>query len=86
MKQAKKKVEEVVTKYGVYKAVFEPEPDMGGYAVEAPKVPGAVSWGKNLAEARKMIAECIEGVIEARIIADAAEAKSIRIVRPITFA
>ena len=33
-----KKTEMVVTRYGTFKAVFEPEPDMGGYVVEAPAV------------------------------------------------
>lgn len=33
--------------------------------VEARGVPGAISWGKNLAEARNMIKEAIEGAVEA---------------------
>ncbi|KKW08778.1 MAG: hypothetical protein UY44_C0007G0040 [Candidatus Kaiserbacteria bacterium GW2011_GWA2_49_19] len=36
----------VKTQYGSFKAVFEPEIDMGGYVATAPKVQGAVSWGK----------------------------------------
>lgn len=51
---------------------------MGGYVVTAPKVQGAVSWGKNLAHAKKMIAECIEGAIEAHIISDAIEEGNVR--------
>ncbi|MDP2665812.1 MAG: hypothetical protein Q8P23_04270 [bacterium] len=43
----------VKTQYGPFKVVFEPETDMGGYVVTAPKVQGAVSWGKNLAHAKK---------------------------------
>ncbi len=47
------------------------EKDMGGYSAEARSVPGAVSWGKNLAEAKKMIVEDIEGAIEAKAIVNA---------------
>ena len=64
----------VKTQYGSFKVVFEPETDMGGYVVTAPKVQGAVSWGKNLAHAKKMIVEAIEGAIEGEIIFAAAQA------------
>ena len=60
-----KKTAIVKTKYGSFPCVFEPEKDMGGYTAEARTVQGAVSWGKNLAEAKRMIAEAIEGAIEA---------------------
>lgn len=69
----------VKTHYGSFEAVFEPETDMGGYVVTAPKVQGAVSWGKNLAHAKKMIAECIDGAIEARVIAEAVQEGSVRL-------
>lgn len=59
------------TKYGSFKCVFETEKDMGGYTAETHLVPGAVSWGKNLFEAKRMIAVAIEGAIEARAIANA---------------
>lgn len=72
------KIAVVKTKYGSFKAVFEPETDMGGYVATAPKVQGAVSWGKNLAHARKMIAECIEGMVEARVIAEAVQEGNVR--------
>lgn len=65
------KILNVKTKYGVFQCAFETEKDMGGYAVEARKVPGAVSWGKTLAEAKRMIVEAIEGAIEASAIAQA---------------
>lgn len=39
--------------------------------VEAKGLQGALSWGKNMAEAKKMIAESIEGSIEAHIILEA---------------
>jgi predicted RNase H-like HicB family nuclease len=68
----------VKTKYGSFKAVFEPEIDMGGYVVTAPKVQGTVSWGKNLSHAKEMIAECIEGAIEARIISEAVKEGNVR--------
>ena len=71
MKKGVKKTAEIKTLYGSFKAVFEPERDMGGYVVTAPKVQGAVSWGKNFAHAKKMIAESIEGAIETRVIARA---------------
>ena len=68
----------VKTKYGSFKAVFEPEMDMGGYVATAPKVQGTVSWGKNLSHAKEMIAECIEGAIEARIISEAVKEGNVR--------
>lgn len=70
----------VKTQYGPFKAVFEPESDMGGYVATAPSVQGAVSWGKNLSHAKKMIAECIEGAIEARIISEAVKEGSVRFI------
>ncbi len=68
----------VKTQYGSFNAVFEPEIDMGGYVVTVPRIQGAVSWGKNLSHAKKMIAECIEGAIEARIISEAVKEGGIR--------
>lgn len=73
-----KKTAIVKTRYGSFTAVFEREPDMGGFVVTAPKMQGAVSWGKNLTEAKRMIVEAIEGLIEMGIIADAAEQGYIR--------
>lgn len=61
-----KKIFLIKTKYGSFRCVFEAEKDMGGYAVEARGVSGAVSWGKTLAEAKKMIVEAIEGAVEAK--------------------
>ncbi len=66
-----KKIMHIETKYGSFRCVFEPEKDMGGYTVEAHGLPGALSWGKTLNEAKRMIVEAIEGAIEARIIAGA---------------
>ena len=61
-----KKVLIIETDYGSFKCVFEPEKDMGGYMVEAHNVSGAISWGKTLLEAKRMIKEAIEGAIEAK--------------------
>lgn len=76
-----KKIVSVKTKYGSFRCVLEPEKDMGGYVAEAQGVQGAVSWGKTLAEAKTMIAEAIEGVIEVRIIIKAAEKGIVKIRR-----
>lgn len=73
-----KKILIIKTKYGSYKCIFEPEPDMGGYMVEARGVPGAISWGKTLSEAKKMIAESIEGAIETEAIINAEKKGIIR--------
>lgn len=61
-----RKVLNIKTKYGSFECLFEPEKDMGGYVVEARSLSGGISWGKTLAEAKKMIVEAIEGAIEAR--------------------
>ena len=61
----------IKTRYGHFSCLFEPGKDNGGYVVEARGINGAITWGKNLAEARKMIREAIEGAIEASAIAEA---------------
>ncbi|MEK7138834.1 MAG: hypothetical protein AAB799_01500 [Patescibacteria group bacterium] len=66
-----KKTFTIKTKYGIFKCIFEPEKDMKGYTVESRDVPGAVTWGKNIIEAKKMMIEAIEGAIEAQAIASA---------------
>jgi len=63
-----KKILNVKTKYGSFYCIFESEKDMGGYSVEAKNVQGAVSWGKNINEAKRMIVEAVEGAIEAKAI------------------
>jgi len=78
MKKVAKKTVAIKTKYGTFRCVFEPERDMGGYVVTAPAVQGTVSWGKNLAHAKEMIAECIEGMIETRIIVEAVKEGNVR--------
>lgn len=64
-----KQVIEIKTKYGSFSCIFKPELDMGGYVVVARDMQGAVSWGKNLSEAKRMIAEAIEGIVELKVLA-----------------
>lgn len=75
MARVNKKIIEIKTKYGSFLCVFEPEKDMGGYMVEARGIPGAISWGKDMAEAKKMIAEAIEVAVEGELIIAAREAQ-----------
>lgn len=66
-----KKILSIKTRYGIFKCSFEPEKDMGGYTAESHDVPGAVTWGKSLTEAKQMMVEAIEGAIEAQAVASA---------------
>lgn len=45
-----------------YNVIFTPEPE-GGYTAIVPSLPGCVSYGKTLIEARRMIKDAIEGYI-----------------------
>ena len=45
-----------------FNAVFRPEPE-GGFTVLVPSLPGCVSYGKTLTEAKKMIIDAIKGYI-----------------------
>ncbi len=72
-----KKTEIIKTKYGSFSCVFEPEKDMGGYMVVAKGASGALSWGKDMAEARRMIVESIEVCIEGELIIASREAQDI---------
>ena len=71
----------IKTKYGSFECIFEPEKDMGGYVVEARGIAGAVSWGKNLAKAKTMIIEAIEGAIEAQAVVNAEKKGIVRVQR-----
>ena len=42
-----------------YTAIFEPQPE-GGYVVTVPALPGCVTQGENLREARRMAADAIQ--------------------------
>ncbi len=46
-----------------YTAVFEPQPE-GGFTVSVPALPGCISEGDTLEEAREMIADAIKGYCE----------------------
>lgn len=83
----RKNIYPIKTNYGTFSCLFELEKDMGGYTAEAIEVQGAVSWGNNLAHAKLMIAEAIEGVIETRVLARAEEEGTVRVIsRPKVFA
>jgi antitoxin HicB len=46
-----------------YTFVFNPEPE-GGFTVTCPALPGLVTYGETLAEARSMARDAMEGLIE----------------------
>jgi antitoxin HicB len=46
-----------------YTFVFSPEPE-GGYTVTCPALPGLVTYGETLDEARTMARDAMEGLIE----------------------
>ena len=45
-----------------YNAVFRPEPE-GGFTVTVPSLPGCITYGKDLQEARKMAKDAIKGYL-----------------------
>jgi len=46
-----------------YNLIFKPEPE-GGFTVIVPSLPGCITYGKNLEEAKKMAKDAILGYIE----------------------
>ena len=46
-----------------YTVLLQPEPE-GGYTVTCPALPGLVTYGETLEEARAMAADAIRGYIE----------------------
>lgn len=46
-----------------YRAIFRPEPE-GGFTVTVPSLPGCITYGENLAEAKTMGREAIELYLE----------------------
>lgn len=46
-----------------YTFVFNPEPE-GGYTVTCPALPGLVTYGETLEQAREMALDAMEGLIE----------------------
>lgn len=45
-----------------YNVIFRPEPE-GGFTVIVPSLPGCVTYGKNLNEAKKMAVDAVQGYI-----------------------
>jgi len=45
-----------------YNVIFRPEPE-GGFTVIVPSLPGCVTYGKDLKEAKKMAIDAIEGYL-----------------------
>jgi antitoxin HicB len=45
-----------------YQIVLRPEPE-GGFSVFVPSLPGCVTWGKDVAEARRMAADAIRAYL-----------------------
>jgi predicted RNase H-like HicB family nuclease len=45
-----------------YNAIFRPEPE-GGFTVIVPSLPGCVTYGRDLKEAKKMVTDAIKGYI-----------------------
>jgi antitoxin HicB len=46
-----------------YNILLQPEPE-GGYTVTCPALPGLVTYGETLEEARALAADAIEGYLE----------------------
>jgi len=45
-----------------YQIILRPEPE-GGYTVTVPALPGCVTWGKTLKQARRMAADAIQAYL-----------------------
>jgi antitoxin HicB len=45
-----------------YNVIFRPEPE-GGFTVIVPSLPGCVTYGENLMEAKKMAVDAIQGYL-----------------------
>jgi antitoxin HicB len=56
-------VEAVTGMTRTYTCVFQPEPE-GGYTVTCPTLPGLVTYGETLDEARAMARDAMEALIE----------------------
>lgn len=46
-----------------YNVIFKEEPE-GGFTVVVPSLPGCVTYGKDLAEAKRMVRDAIKAYIE----------------------
>lgn len=56
----KKRNVAVETTFGTFECLFEPNTPEKGYTVTVPKLSGVVTFGDNLAEAKRMAREAIE--------------------------
>jgi antitoxin HicB len=56
--------ETVTTTEYAYTVVFEPDPEAGGYVVTCPALPGLVTEGDTLEEARAMAKDAIRAYLE----------------------
>jgi predicted RNase H-like HicB family nuclease len=45
-----------------YNVIFRPEPE-GGFTVLVPSLPGCITYGRNLQEAKKMAIDAIKGYV-----------------------
>jgi antitoxin HicB len=52
----------MVNKSLQYNVIFKSEPE-GGFTASVPSLPGCISFGKNLSEAKDMIIDAIRGYI-----------------------
>ena len=46
-----------------YNIIFKPESE-GGFTVVVPSLPGCVTYGRNLKEAKEMVIDAIDGYLE----------------------
>ncbi len=60
----KKRYLSIKTRYGAHICTFDPDSERGGFVVTAKDVPGVVTCGKDLAEAKEMAKEALELMIE----------------------
>lgn len=56
--------EPVTVEEYTYTVVFEPDEEAGGYVVTCPALPGLVTEGDTLEDARAMAADAIRGYLE----------------------
>lgn len=59
-----KRQEPITTTEYAYTVVFEPDAEAGGYVVTCPALPGLVTEGDTLEEARAMAADAIRAYLE----------------------
>jgi len=80
---ANRRLISIRTKYGSHIGVFETDPDKGGFVVTGKELPGVVTWGRNLAHAKKMAKEamelCIECLVEEQLRAGFSRRKTVSV-------